>query len=85
MDVGNGKLVVTGHHVRDQALIGMPPLQLCLPHVVVRVDEARRDDLAMAVDRLSVPGGRLDALANLRDDVPDNKHVSVVQWNHMVV
>lgn len=48
----------------------MPSLELRLPYMVMRVDEAGGHNLACAVDDLGLVGGGIDAGCNVRDLVP---------------
>lgn len=45
----------------------MPPLELRLPHMMMRVDESRRHNLAGTINDLGLVGGGIDAGCNAGD------------------
>jgi hypothetical protein len=44
----------TGGHIPQKSLVCMAAFELGLPHMVMRIDKSRRDDLACAVHDLRV-------------------------------
>ena len=65
-----------------QCLIGVAPLELCLPHLVVRIYKARAYDLVLAVYDLSIGGRNIfvnlyDSFALDEDVFPGGPHFSV--------
>lgn len=57
---------LTGDHVLQQRLVGVAPLELCLPAVMMRVHKPRADDLIGAVDDLH-SNACADICSNLRN------------------
>lgn len=72
------------HQVVENRLLGMTPLELRLPQVMVRVDKARADDLAAAVDELGA-GRRDETLADLGDAVGLDQDVCVAEGFHVIL
>lgn len=71
-------LQVAFGYVVEQRVIGKSALQLRLPDVVVGVDEARRDNLACAVDRPGARAGGRDGGRDLPDNVPFDQDIGVL-------
>lgn len=69
-------LEVAFWHVVEQRVIRESSFQLCLPDVVVGVDEARRHNLAYAVDFLGARTNS-DGGGDLLDDVSFNQDVRI--------
>ena len=63
----------TSGHILKQALIRMSPLELRLPHMVMRINESRRHDLAGAVDYLRLIRGRFYMSRNVNNLVSFDK------------
>ena len=77
---------LTRNHILQQRLIRMAPLQLCLPNMVMRIDETGRDDLVSAIDRLDIRGNRSrEVLADSGDLVTLDQEVGAVQGGDVVV
>lgn len=66
---------VAAGHVFNQGLVRVPALELCLPQVVMSINEARAYNFAPAVND-SRAGRGLDRRSDLGDDRPLHEHVS---------
>ena len=69
-------LQVAFGHIVEQRVIRKSTLQLCLPDVVVGVDEARGNDLACTIDYLGTRMGS-NGGSDFLDDVPFNEDICV--------
>jgi hypothetical protein len=66
-------------------MICMSALYLRLPNVVVRVDEAWRDELSRTVNHFSCVRRRVDFGSDARDLVALDQERLVLKWNYMII
>lgn len=67
-------------------MLRMPSFQLCLPEVMVSVDESGGDDLALAIDHLDGLVRRYCYVAaDFRDSIIVDEHIRVNKGDDVVV
>lgn len=71
-----GRLKVPGRHVFQENLVAVPALELRLPHMMMSVNETRRDDLGGTVNGVYIAGFS-DEVGNLRNLVSFDQHISL--------
>lgn len=71
-----GGLKVPGRHVFEENLVGVPALELCLPHMMMSVNETRRDDLGGTVNGVYIVG-LSDEVGDLCNLVSFDQHISL--------
>ena len=78
-------LHIAGGHVLEETFIGVSAFELCLPDMVMSVNEAGGDDLGGAVDDLGVGWEAGESSADLSDDVIFQEDVGVRSTDDVVV
>lgn len=74
---------IASGQVLDEGLVGVRCLVLRLPEVSMGVDEARADNLALAVDDSDV-GANVDFLGDARDELPFYQEVCFCGYDVVV-
>lgn len=75
----------TFDHILNQPLLCMPSLQLGLPEMVMGVNEARGNDLALAVDDFDLLARRHRKFwPNFGDDIVVDEYICVNERNNVV-
>ena len=68
------ELIESAYHVLQKLLISMSTFHLCLPQVMVSINEARRDDFACTINASCI-FWRCDVLTDLCDSVIHYEYV----------